>query len=114
MGDSLLNGLFLLQETPAQGTGMLHTLILFGGIILIMYLLVIRPSRKQEQKRREMISRIKKNDRVLTTGGLYGIVMNVKDNEVVLKIDETQNVKVHVAMHAIANVVLPEDDIQKA
>jgi preprotein translocase subunit YajC len=114
MGDPPLNGLFLLQESTGQDYSFLHTLVLFGGIIIIMYFLVIRPSRKQEQKRRHMLTQIKKNDRVLTTGGIYGVVMTVKDTEVVLKIDETQNVKIHVALHAIANVILPEDQAERS
>jgi len=98
----------LLQSQPAPQGSFLQLLPLFAGIIAIMYFLVFRPARKQEQRRREMLAQIKKNDKVLTTGGIFGVVMSVKDDEVVLKIDEAQNVRVRVARSAVASILQPD------
>jgi preprotein translocase subunit YajC len=96
-------------ETPLAQAGdptgglmqFLPLVIIFG----IMYFLLIRPQQQKEKERQEMLSKIKKNDHVLTTGGMYGIVTSVKDDEVTLKVDEDQNVKVRIARSAIAGIV---------
>ncbi len=73
----------------------------------IFYLLVFRPQRKEQQQRKEMIENLSKHDKVVTHGGIYGTVINVKrdDKKVVLKIDEATNSKLTVAQSAIASVV---------
>ena len=101
---------FLLQQGESGGGPSYDMFVIIAGFILIMYFVVIRPTRKQDQKRREMLSRVKKNDKVLTTGGIFGVVVSVRDEEIVLKIDEAQNVKVRVARNAISEVILPEGD----
>ena len=59
-----------------------------------------------------MLEKLKKNDHVVTKGGMHGVVMNVKDDTVTLKIDEQQNVKVTFQKNAIATI-LGEDDTSK-
>lgn len=103
----------LLSETAPQSNGLTHMLIMFGGVFFIMYLLVIRPQKKQERDRLAMLSAITKNDHVLTSGGIIGVVMNVKDHEVVLKIDDDKNIRVRVARSAITNV-LDKDGLDAA
>ena len=57
-----------------------------------------------------MVNNIKKNDHVLTNGGIFGIVHSVKDNEVILKIDEQGSVKVRFTKSAIATVIKQSTD----
>jgi len=78
-------------------TGLLPLILIF----VVMYVLLLRGPRKQEQQRKQMVQTLKKNDRVRTIGGIYGTVMDVKGDEVVLKIDEATNTKIHVSMSAI-------------
>jgi preprotein translocase subunit YajC len=59
----------------------------------------------REQERQRLLNSLKKNDHVLTSGGIYGTVQAVKDNEVTLKIDEASNVKIRVARSCIVGVV---------
>jgi preprotein translocase subunit YajC len=70
-------------------------------IFAVMYVLLMRGPRKQEQQRKQMVQTLKKNDRVRTIGGIYGTVMDVKGDEVVLKIDEATNTKIHISTSAI-------------
>ena len=79
-------------------------LIIFG----VFYFLVIAPANKQRKKTQEMLSLLKKGDRVLTTGGIYGTVQGVEPEAVYLKIAE--NVKVKVARSAISGVVAGESE----
>ena len=73
------------------------------AIVAIFYFMVIGPANKQRRKTQEMLAALKKGDRVLTTGGIYGTVQGVESDIVHLKIAE--NVKVKVARSAIANTV---------
>jgi preprotein translocase subunit YajC len=77
------------------------------AIGFLFYFLLIRPQRQQETKRQAMLSTIKKNDRVLTAGGIYGVVTNVhrEADEVTLKVDEATNTKLRVTLSSIARVL---------
>lgn len=69
----------------------------------ILYLLVIRPQQKQAKEHRRMVDALKNGDRVLTQGGLYGTVSNLKGNIIQLKIAD--NVRVDVSRSAITQVL---------
>jgi preprotein translocase subunit YajC len=96
----------------ATGGGDFMTMLLpFGLMFLLLYLLIMRPQHKKEKERLVMLQNVKKDDHVLTSGGIYGVVQLVKDNEVMLKIDETGNVKVRVAKSAIIGIEKSSDKI---
>ena len=88
-----------------------NPLFLMVIIFARMWFMFIRPQRKQEQRRRGMIASIRKNDRILMNGGLYGVVMNVKDqdDEITIRIDEKSDVKVRVSRSMISSVVSKKD-----
>ena len=71
-------------------------------IFIIFYFLLIRPQKKAQNELKKMISALKKNDDVITTGGIHGTVVNVKDTAVTLKIDD--NVKIDVEKSCIARM----------
>lgn len=73
------------------------------AIGLVFYFIVIAPANKQRRKTQEMLGSLKKGDRVLTTGGIYGTIQGVEADVVYLKIAE--NVKVKVARSAVSGVV---------
>ena len=63
-------------------------------IFFIFYVLLIRPQQKKEQQRLKMISEIKKGDRVLTQGGIYGTVFDIKENKVILEVSERARITI--------------------
>ncbi|MBU1062441.1 MAG: preprotein translocase subunit YajC [Candidatus Omnitrophica bacterium] len=71
-------------------------------IFAIFYFLLIRPQQKKQKDHEKMVSELKKNDDVVTSGGMHGTVVNVKDSTLILRIDE--NVKVEVNRSAISYV----------
>jgi preprotein translocase subunit YajC len=87
-------------------------LILIAMVVVVGYLFLIRPQRKQESKRRTMLSEMKKGDRVMTIGGLIARVVSIDGDEVVLKVDESANVKETYSKKAIQEV-LDRDDKDK-
>jgi len=103
----MMNAIALLQTTG----GATQALIQFAPIVaigLVFYFLVIAPANKQRKKTQEMISSLKKGDRVITTGGIYGTVQGVEADAVYLKIAE--NVKVKVTRSAVSGVVAGDSE----
>ena len=99
-------GLWWMAPTPGQGGGGGSALVSFLPLVLILgifYLLVFRPQQKRQREHRNMLDALKKGDRVITSSGIYGTVLGLKRNVVVLKIAE--NVKVEFQRAAIAAVV---------
>jgi preprotein translocase subunit YajC len=92
----------LLQFGPAAQQMFLN-IVLFGGLALIFYFIVIAPQAKQRKRTEEMLSSLKKGDQVVTSGGIYGIVQGVEADVVYLRISE--NVKVKVARSAVTAVL---------
>ncbi len=78
-------------------------LILWIAIFAVFYFMLIRPQQLQQRRQREMLGRLKKGDRVLTRGGLYGVVVEVKDNNLMLEL--AQNVRVRAERSAVQSVV---------
>ena len=88
-----------------QGPNMLAQFLPFIAIILIFYLLIIRPQSKKRKETEKMLSALKKGDKVVTIGGLYGTIQSVKETTVILKVDD--NVKLEFLRSAISNITLP-------
>ncbi len=81
---------------------MLWPLLAMGAIF---YFLLIRPQSGEKKRREEMLKAVKKNDRVVTIGGILGVVQNGKDDEITLKVDESSNTKITFTRSAIQRVV---------
>jgi preprotein translocase subunit YajC len=92
----------LLQTSAGTGAIIAQVLPILA-IGLVFYFIVIAPANKQRRKTQEMLSSLKKGDRVVTSGGIYGTIQGVETEVVSLKISE--NVKVKVARSAITGVL---------
>lgn len=86
----------------------------FGGFLpmmlvmfAIIYFLMIRPEQKKQKDKRNMLQNLKKGDKVLTIGGIYGTVGNVKDDSIMLRIGDNTTVK--LSKSAISTVITQED-----
>ena len=95
------------QGEATQG-GSLMQFIPFIFMFLILWFLIIRPQRKRQKEMEEMLNNLNIHDKVITTGGIYGKIVNIKKekNIVVLKIDDTTNTKIEVQKNAIAGVIV--------
>jgi len=70
-------------------------------LFVVMYFMLFRGPRKQQQQQRQMVDTLKKNDRVRTIGGIMGTIVEVREDEVHLKVDEANNTKIWVSKSAI-------------
>jgi len=85
-----------------QGASPLLNLMPIILIFIVFYFLLIRPQKKTQDAHKKMIASLKKNDEVITAGGIHGTIVNVKDHTVTLKVDD--NVKVEVQKGSISTM----------
>jgi len=91
-------------ESPQQPFLNPQMILLFGGMMLLFVFMSRGSKRKANTKRKEMLSAMKKGVKVTTIGGIIGTVMEVRDDEVVVKIDESNNTRMRFARRAINSV----------
>jgi preprotein translocase subunit YajC len=88
-----------LQTPPVNPMLQLMPLIF---IFIIFYLLLIRPQKTKEKEHKQMLNNLNKNDEVVTSSGIHGTIVNVKDKTVILRIDD--NVKIELEKNCVAYV----------
>jgi len=92
-----------LLQAPAAGASQqgssLSMWIMLIAIFVIMYFFMIRPQRKQQKELQNFRDGLKKGDKVVTAGGIFGTVVEVKDNSLLLEIDK--DVKIRVAKNSV-------------
>ena len=80
------------------------------AIAVLFYFMIFRSERKKQQSHRTALESLKKNDRVVTIGGIYGVVTNVQReaDEVTIKVDEATNTKLRLTLGSIARIMADE------
>jgi len=101
----------LMQLFGGGGGQMSTTFITFALVILIFYFLIIRPQNKKQKKTKNMLAALKKGDKVQSIGGIRGVVHNVSDDSVVVKVDD--NTKMEFAKSAIGEVIEVSEESTK-
>ncbi len=86
------------QRSPFDPT----QLLFLGLMFVLMYVILFRGPRKKQQQHKQMMQALSKNDRVQTIGGIIGTVVDIKDDEITLKIDESNNTKLKLVRSAIS------------
>lgn len=100
-------------NAPATGRGATRTtpgyyqLIFIAVIFVVMFLMFREPKRRQKQQQK-MVQSLKKNDKVRTIGGIIGTVVDIRGDEVLLKVDENNNTKIWFAASAIGKTLESE------
>jgi len=93
----------------AGGSGAVVTqLLFFAAIFAVFYFLLIRPQQRQKREREQMLSALKKGDRIVTTGGLHGTVAALDEHRVVLRVAD--QVRLEFDRGAIGRVVEAQGD----
>lgn len=90
-------------QMQGQGAQSMTGIFFIVAMVAIMYFLIIRPQKKQEKETKQMLAKLSKGDKIVTIGGIYGVVSSVKDNSVVVKVDT--DAKIEFTKTAIARVV---------
>ncbi len=107
-----ISNAYAAAATAAESGNLGGTLIQLALILLIFYFLLIRPQQKRNKAHQDMVEALKAGDKVMTTGGIYGTVRKIKDNEISLEI--AQDVVITVERMAVNNVVTAEKNAVKS
>ena len=94
--------MYLFFAQTAQRPPTMVSLMPIILIFIIFYFLIIRPQRQKQAEHQKMVQSLKKNDEVITIGGIHGTIVNVKDNSVVLRIAD--NMKIEIQKSAVAGL----------
>ena len=95
--------IFLAQnETPPSSGGGNYQFILIILMFVMIYFVMIRPQRKQQKEHRARVEALKNGDKIVTSGGLHGLVTNIKDSTVIVKIAD--KVKVELEKNSVTSV----------
>ena len=70
-------------------------------MLVVWYFLLIRPQRKKDKEHKDMISSLKKNDEVVTIGGIHGVVVLVKEKTLAVRVDDTTNTKIEIDKNSV-------------
>ena len=97
---------------PDDPYAFLRFLLPMSVVMVLFYMMMIRPQKRKEQELRDQVNAIKENDRVITIGGIYGVVTNVQRDaqRVTVRVDESTGTKLRVATSAIARVITDDAD----
>lgn len=85
------------------GGGLISTLIMFGAIFLIFYFMIIRPQQKRAKEKANLLANLEKGDKVVTNGGIYGVISGLEEKTALLQISD--NVKIKIDRSAITTVL---------
>ena len=107
--------LALIAQTQTPQRGPSGAAFLFPALLMAMVVFMLLSSRSQKKRERrerdEMHARLAKNDRVLTIGGVVGTIVSVKDNEVVVKVDESTNTKMTFVKTAVQRIITDDQPL---
>ncbi|MEW6226717.1 MAG: preprotein translocase subunit YajC [Bacillota bacterium] len=78
---------------PAQQGSLVSSLLMFGLMFVVFYFLLIRPQQTQQKKRREMLNSLRKGNHVITVGGIYAQIVDVKEDSLILEIADKVRIK---------------------
>jgi preprotein translocase subunit YajC len=108
------------EGKPAQGDGSLFQQLFSTPLplmvvgLVLLYFIFLRPMKRQEAERQALLAKVKKNDDVLTTGGIYATVIEVSDKDDKITVKISDNVRVKISKAAIARNITNEEEAAKA
>lgn len=100
----------LLTEAAGGGMGLGITIGYIVIIIAIMYFLAIRPQKKEQKRLAAMLSELSVGDSIVTTGGFYGVVIDITDDDVIVEFGSNKNCRIPMKKSAIAEVEKAETE----
>lgn len=94
----MLNSILLQAAGDAQGASAWSSIIMIVALIAIFYFFMIRPQSKKQKEIKKFRDAMQKGDKVITAGGIHGKIREIKDNVIILQIDDNVKITVDKAM----------------
>ncbi len=102
--------ILLTNGAVANGTGgIVVTVVYIVAIVAFLYFIMIRPQRKEQSRMKDMLASLEVGDSVCTTGGFYGMVIDVADDTVIVEFGNNKNCRIPMKKEAIAQIEKPVD-----
>ncbi len=102
------------QQGQQQGNPWGNMFLMLGMIFIVFYFLILRPQNRQQKEHRKKMEGLQKGDKIVTIGGICGMVENIKKEKNIVVVKVADNVKVEFTKNAIANVIKPEDEVKES
>jgi len=99
--------LLLAQAAPQQSGGIIQLLVPMALMMVIAYVILIRPQRRKQREHEDRVKRVKAGDRIVTNGGIHGTIAAVKDHTFMMKIAD--NVKLEIEKSNIMRILNTEE-----
>ena len=103
----MIESFVIAMSPPPDGSGgggsLVSTLIMFGLIIGIFYLMILRPQQKKQKDRQKLLDSVRKGDKVITAGGMHGSVAGLDEKTVLLQVGD--NIKMKFERSAITSII---------
>ena len=97
----------LLSNAQAGGGSMLVTLLIYAAFIGLLWFFMMRPQKKEQKRLQLMLSEMEVGDTVLTTSGLYGVVIDISEDDVIVEFGNNKNCRIPMQKAAITQVEKP-------
>ena len=97
------------SSSAQAGGGILATLVMVAAWLGVIYLIFIRPQKKQQKEMDDLRDSVKPGDNIMTTGGFYGVVLDVVDDTVIVEFGNNKNCRIPMNKNAIAEVERDEE-----
>ena len=102
----------LLSTSTAGGAGAMLSLVLpLAVFFLLMYFMIMRPQKKEQQRVKNMLAAMEVGDTVVTTSGFYGVLINITEQDVIVEFGNNRNCRIPMRKSAIAEVEKASDGI---
>ena len=102
----MLSMVFAMSAPPGEGGGGgFLTFLPFILILVVMYFFLMRPQQKKQRQQQEMLDGLRKNDKVVTVGGIYGTIVGINEKKRALILKIADNVKIQITRSSVARVV---------
>ncbi len=104
--------MLLSTAAASSGTGALLSLVIPLAILfLLMYFMIMRPQKKEQQRVKSMLAAMEVGDTVVTTSGFYGVLINITEEDVIVEFGNNRNCRIPMKKSAIAEVEKASDGI---
>ncbi len=97
-------------ETTGSATGSITYWVIMILIVVVFWFLLIRPQRKQQKEQEAMLNALKPGDSIMTTGGFYGVVLDIVEDTVIVEFGNNKNCRIPMNKAAIAQIDRPEEE----
>ncbi|WP_044912737.1 MULTISPECIES: preprotein translocase subunit YajC [unclassified Butyrivibrio] len=111
---SFVNRMALESAGAVNGTGSIMIIVVYIAIFAVLYFIMIRPQRKEQKQKAQILSQLAVGDSVRTTGGFIGTVIDIDDESstVIVEFGNNKNCRIPMVKEAIVEVEKPEDAVK--